>query len=114
MLFPNPTSSRVLVRKTLAAIVGEVGHIFAGEVEAFLLEEARTRGTGTGDEKEQPSSGTQNASIKEKMVRKIGRRVVAVAVSFFRAWMMCNDRRSNGTCLDKAAVYIPLIDNGKI
>jgi hypothetical protein len=112
MLFPNPISSRVLVRKTLAAIVGEVGHIFAGEVEAFLLEEARTR--GTGDEKEQSRSGTQNASIKEKRVRKIGRRVVAVAVSFFGRWMMCNDRRSNKACLDKAAVYIPLIDNGEI
>lgn len=112
MLFPNPISSRVLVRKTLAAIAGEVGHIFAGEVEAFLLEEAHTR--GASDEKAQTNSRTERASIKEKRVRKIGRRVVAVAVSFFGRWTMHNGHRSNGTCLDKAAVYIPLIDNCEI
>lgn len=83
MLFPNPRSSRVLVRKTIAAIIGEAGNIFAGEVEAFLAEEARAR---RGDyEKvdvmcdEEPAS---EVSPKERRVRKIAKRVIGVSVCF--------------------------------
>ena len=43
MLFPRFTSSRVLVRRTLAATLREQGSIFGKEIEAFLAEEARAR-----------------------------------------------------------------------
>ncbi|KAF9475517.1 hypothetical protein BDN70DRAFT_883627 [Pholiota conissans] len=75
MFFPNPISSRVLVRKTLAAIAGEVGHIFAGEIEAFLSEEARARAI----DDDTTGSAVGEGLVKEKRVRKIGTRVVAVA-----------------------------------
>ncbi|KAF9560292.1 hypothetical protein CPC08DRAFT_708223 [Agrocybe pediades] len=79
MLFPNPISSRVLVRKTLAAVLGESGNIFAGEVEAFLAEEQRARNGFY--EKVEFTKGNDDlkASPKEKRTRKIGRRVVAVS-----------------------------------
>ncbi|KIM39011.1 hypothetical protein M413DRAFT_447369 [Hebeloma cylindrosporum] len=82
MLFPHPRSSRVLVRKTLAAIVGETGNIFAGEVEAFLAEEALSRRGDdtkvefTGDKED---AGAGKVSLKERRVRKIAKRVIAVS-----------------------------------
>lgn len=75
MLFPNPISSRVLVRKTLAAVAGEVGHIFAGEVEAFLAE-ATLVVNASGDE-----DTTMSVKQKQKRTKKIAGRVIAVAVS---------------------------------
>ena len=69
----------------MAGIVGETGNIFAGEVEAFLAEEARAR---HGDEtkvefvgdKEDADAG--KVSLKERRVRKIAKRVIAVSVGF--------------------------------
>jgi len=83
MLFPNPISSRVLVRKTLAAIIGETGNIFAGEVEAFLAEEQKAR-NGFHEKVEFTICADDDlkASPKEKRTRKIGKRVVAVSVNF--------------------------------
>lgn len=85
MLFPHPHSSRVFVRKTMAGIVGETGNILAGEVEAFLAEEARgRRGDNTkvefmGDKED---AGAGKVSLKERRVRKIAKRVIAVSVCF--------------------------------
>ncbi|KJA27441.1 hypothetical protein HYPSUDRAFT_131287 [Hypholoma sublateritium FD-334 SS-4] len=73
MLFPNPVSSRILVRKTLAAIAGEVGHIFAGEVEAFLVE-ATFIANANGDK---PTA--VSLKQKKKRTRKIAARVITVA-----------------------------------
>jgi hypothetical protein len=93
MLFPNPLSSRVLVRKTLAAVVGEAGNIFAGEVETFLAEEARAQ---RGDYEKVQCVGEKEEdgkmSLKERRVRKIAKKVVGVSVcitffiSFERAY----------------------------
>ncbi|KAJ7250170.1 hypothetical protein B0H12DRAFT_1121038 [Mycena haematopus] len=84
MLFPRPTSSRVLVRRTLAATLREQGSIFGKEVEAFLAEEARAR-TGhfeketidwvdqvVGDEDE------PKVSPKERRIRQVAHRVLVV------------------------------------
>lgn len=78
MLFPTPLSSRVLVRKTLAAVIGESGNIFGGEIEAFLAEEERAR-NGIYDQK--PDGGQDKLSLKERRVRKISQRVITVSVS---------------------------------
>ncbi|KAF8798312.1 hypothetical protein BYT27DRAFT_7177807 [Phlegmacium glaucopus] len=82
MMFPNPISSRVLVRKSLGAATREIGNIFAAEVEAFLAEEARAR-RGVYEKVEfvgpdKVDSDTK-VSPKEKRVRKIGRRLITVA-----------------------------------
>ncbi|KAJ3501936.1 hypothetical protein NLJ89_g9115 [Agrocybe chaxingu] len=82
MVFPNPMSSRVLVRKTLAATIGETGNILAGEIEAFLAEEAKAR---RGQYDTIPVSNDavvdeDKVSPKEKRIRKIGKRVLAVAM----------------------------------
>ncbi|CAA7266342.1 unnamed protein product [Cyclocybe aegerita] len=82
MVFPNPMSSRVLVRKTLAATIGETGNILAGEIEAFLAEEAKAR---CGQYDTVPVSNDavvdeDKVSPKEKRIRKIGKRVLAVAM----------------------------------
>jgi hypothetical protein len=85
MLFPHPRSSRVFVRKTMAGIVGETGNIFAGEVEAFLAEEARARREDdtkvevVGDKED---AGAGKVSLKERRVRNIAKRVIAVSVCF--------------------------------
>ncbi|KAF8972501.1 hypothetical protein BDZ97DRAFT_1649682 [Flammula alnicola] len=80
MLFPNPISSRVLVRKTLAAIVGEAGNIFTGEIEAFLAEEARAR---RGDFEKTPLASSaeddEKMSPKERRMRKIAKRIISVS-----------------------------------
>ena len=75
----------MLVRKTMAGIVGETGNIFAGEVEAFLAEEARARHVDdtkvefVGDKED---AGAGKVSLKERRVRKIAKRVIAVSVCF--------------------------------
>ncbi|KAF8907694.1 hypothetical protein CPB84DRAFT_1768565 [Gymnopilus junonius] len=76
MLFPTALSSRVLVRKTLAAIINESGNIFGGEIEAFLAEEERAR-NGVYDQK--PDTGKDRLTLKERRVRKISRRVITVS-----------------------------------
>ena len=84
MLFPNPISSRVLVRKTLAATLTEGGDIFATEVEAFLAEEALTRfrkDEGTEGKESHDSSLLKDAS-KDDRVKRMGKRVIVIAVWF--------------------------------
>ncbi|KDR68787.1 hypothetical protein GALMADRAFT_78068 [Galerina marginata CBS 339.88] len=81
MLFPHPRSSRVLIRKTLAAIIGEEGNIFGGEVEAFLAEEERAR-NGIYEKVQflgKDGKDDQKMSPKERRVRKIAKRVIAVS-----------------------------------
>jgi hypothetical protein len=43
MMFLRPTSVRVLVCRTLAPTVQELGSIFGQEVEGFLVEEVHAR-----------------------------------------------------------------------
>jgi len=94
MFFPYPITSRVLVRKTIAAVIGEAGNIFVGEVEAFLAEEARARRGHyekiqfVGDKEEE-----SKMSRKEKRVRKIAKKVMGVSVCItflisFELWSM--------------------------
>ncbi|KAF8060806.1 hypothetical protein FPV67DRAFT_1673642 [Lyophyllum atratum] len=78
MLFPRPTSSRTLVRHTLAATTGELKHILAVEVEALLAEEARAR---AGHHEKTPFVGKQSdqkASLKEQRVRRIAYKALIV------------------------------------
>ena len=77
MLFPTPLSSRVLVRKTLAAVIAESGNIIGGEIEAFLAEEERVR---NGIYDQAPELGKDRLSMKERRVRRISGRVMAVSV----------------------------------
>lgn len=80
MLFPRPTSSRTLVRETLAACTMELGHILATEVEALLAEEALAK---TGRHEKVVFVGEhsdEKASPKEKRVRKVAQKVLNVAV----------------------------------
>jgi hypothetical protein len=83
MMFPRPTSARVLVRRTLAATLRELGSIFGQEVEGFLAEEARARSghyeKGNIDWVDH-NSGDGALSPKERRVRKVGRRVLVVFV----------------------------------
>ncbi|PPQ95766.1 hypothetical protein CVT26_015853 [Gymnopilus dilepis] len=76
MLFPTPLSSRVLVRKTLAAVIAESGNIIGGEIEAFLAEEERVR---NGIYDQAPELGKDRLSMKERRVRRISGRVMAVS-----------------------------------
>jgi hypothetical protein len=82
MLFPSPTSSRTLVRRTLAATISELGHILAVEIEALLAEEARPK-AGHYEKVEFVGHTGRKLSAKEKRVRKIAQRVMVVAVSEF-------------------------------
>ncbi|KAJ7730484.1 hypothetical protein DFH07DRAFT_993871 [Mycena maculata] len=81
MMFPRPTSSRTLVRRTLAATLQELGNIFGHEVEAFLAEEARARG---GHYENENIDWVDNPTIegdvspKERRIRKMAQRVVGV------------------------------------
>ncbi|KAF7367705.1 hypothetical protein MSAN_00834300 [Mycena sanguinolenta] len=84
MLFPRPTSSRTLVRRTLAAILREQGSIFGKEVEAFLAEEARARSghfeKETIDWVDQFATGEDEPKVspKEKRIWTVAHRVVVV------------------------------------
>ncbi len=89
MLFPNPVSSRVLVRKTLAATINETGDIFATEVEAFLSEEALTHHAGSDevDEDDEAERHSEDPSSKEERVKSTGQRVIVVVVCcLFFSW----------------------------
>ncbi|KAF7318664.1 hypothetical protein HMN09_00378100 [Mycena chlorophos] len=83
MLFPRPTSSRTLVRKTLAASLQELGCLFGQEVEAFLAEEAKARAGNVqaGEEVEidylDPTPSAK-VSPKERRVRRVSGRVLVV------------------------------------
>jgi len=91
MLFPNPTSSRVLVRKSLAAVNSEIGHIFASEIESLLFEDANIQNrAGEGSDRSEPGDiaaekGTkvQDLEPKEQRTKAIALRVLAVAVRGF-------------------------------
>jgi hypothetical protein len=73
------------VRKSLAAVTREIGNIFAGEVEAFLAEEARAR-RGLYEKVEfvgqNKIDSDTKVSPKEKRVRKIATRLITVVVCF--------------------------------
>ena len=82
MMFPRPTSARTLVRHTLAATAGELGHILAVEVDALLAEEARTRTVIGEEEKVAAVAKTQDErpSLKELRIKKIAQKVLPVAM----------------------------------
>lgn len=82
MMFPRPTSSRTLVRRTLAATISELGHLLAVEVEALLAEEVRLK-QGHHEHVEFVWNTGGRVSAKEKRVRKIAQKVLVVAVSGF-------------------------------
>ncbi|KAG6817295.1 hypothetical protein H0H87_010637 [Tephrocybe sp. NHM501043] len=79
MMFPQPTSSRTLVRKTLAATAGELGVVLAVEVEALLAEEARARDGHHEKVAFVGEKSDQKASPKELRVRQIGQKALVVA-----------------------------------
>ncbi|KAL1742634.1 hypothetical protein HDZ31DRAFT_42783 [Schizophyllum fasciatum] len=87
MLFPSPTSARLLVRRTLAATMQELGSVFAAEMETFLAEEARYQRHLEG--LDSPSSETAASdenkpayrflnSNKEIKIRKLADRILGV------------------------------------
>ncbi|KAJ7259813.1 hypothetical protein C8J57DRAFT_1339211 [Mycena rebaudengoi] len=81
MLFPRPTSSRTLVRRTLAATIQELGNLFGEEVEAFLAEEARARGGHYEKERVDMCPGEESespVSPKERRVKKVGQHILSV------------------------------------
>ncbi|KAK0207837.1 hypothetical protein DFS33DRAFT_1379387 [Desarmillaria ectypa] len=77
MIVPRLTSSRVFVRRSLAAITDELGHIFASEVEAFLAEERKTR--LNDDVEKRHRNGSNNVSTKEERIRMFIPRMFAIA-----------------------------------
>ncbi|KAG6910622.1 hypothetical protein DXG01_009131 [Tephrocybe rancida] len=79
MMFPRPTSSRTLVRKTLAATAGELGAVLAVEVEALLAEETRAREGHHEKVVFVGETSDQKASPKEQRVRRIGQKALVVA-----------------------------------
>ncbi|KAG6828854.1 hypothetical protein H0H92_006561 [Tricholoma furcatifolium] len=79
MMFPQPTSSRTLVRKTLAAVSGEVGFVLASEIEALLAEEARARQGYHEKVDFVGENSDQKASPKELRVRSIGQKALVIA-----------------------------------
>ncbi|KAJ7207441.1 hypothetical protein GGX14DRAFT_698162 [Mycena pura] len=79
MLFPRPSSSRTLVRRTLAATLEEMGNIFGKEVEAFLAEEARARaGPAEKEEIDCLDEDKGKVSPKERRARRVAARIFAV------------------------------------
>lgn len=82
MVIPSMTSSRVFVRKSLAAVLDELAHILAAEVEAFLAEERRAR-DGYYEKVEIKMDGGEGAELspKERRMRKFTPKMLAVAVS---------------------------------
>jgi hypothetical protein len=86
MLFPNPISSRVLVRKTLAATLTEAGDVFATEVEAFLAEEAVSRSPTKVDTMEANDSSNDSGLLrdasKNDRMKRMGKRVIVIAVRY--------------------------------
>lgn len=85
MLFPRPSSSRTLVRRTLAATLEEMGNIFGKEVEAFLAEEARARaGPAEKEEIDCLDEDKGKVSPKERRARRVAARIFAVLVRMFR------------------------------
>jgi hypothetical protein len=81
MMFPRPTSSRTLVRQTLAATISELAHILAVEIEALLAEEVRLKEGHYENVEFVGNTKGGKVSAKEKRVRKIAQKVLAVAVS---------------------------------
>ncbi|CAK5266926.1 unnamed protein product [Mycena citricolor] len=83
MMFPRPTSSRILVRRTLAATLREMGSILGQEVEAALAEELRAQ-NGVYDKEvfdlaeHLDEDDEDKVSPKERRVRAVARRVLAV------------------------------------
>jgi lipase chaperone LimK len=82
MMFPHLTSSRSLVRQTLAATAGEIGHILAVEIEALLAEEKRLK-AGHYEKVEFVGNSGRTASAKERRVRRIAQKIVVVVASDF-------------------------------
>ena len=82
MMFPRPTSTRTLVRHTLAATAAELGHILAVEVDALLAEEARARKVLLEEEKVVAVAKNENEQLsrKELRIKKIAQKVFRVAM----------------------------------
>ncbi len=79
MLFPQPTSARTLVRKTVASSLEQLGRVFASEVDAILAEEAKGR-KGIVEKPNIGDSEGVEASPKEKRVRILAERMLTIAV----------------------------------
>lgn len=79
MFFPNPKSSRVLVRKTLAATLTEAGDVFATEIEAFLAEEAFLQSNKGAEAK---GSSLLKDPSKDDRMKRMGQRIIVIAVWF--------------------------------
>ncbi|KAG7439538.1 uncharacterized protein BT62DRAFT_913251 [Guyanagaster necrorhizus] len=77
MIVPRLTSSRLFVRRSLAAITDELGNIFASEVEAFLAEERKTR--LNSDAEKDHTNRSDNVSTKEQRIRMFTPRMLAIA-----------------------------------
>lgn len=83
----------------MAGIVGETGNIFAGEVEAFIAEEARAR---RGDDTkvefvgDKEAAGAGKVSLKERRVRKIAKRIIAVSVCLASAFVVIESEGTFG------------------
>ncbi|KAK0446561.1 uncharacterized protein EV420DRAFT_1276545, partial [Desarmillaria tabescens] len=77
MIVPRLTSSRVFVRRSLAAITDELGHLLASEIEAFLAEERKSR--LNDDLEKRRTNGSDDVSTKEERIRMFTPRMLAIA-----------------------------------
>jgi hypothetical protein len=79
---PRLTTARTLVRESACQITDEIAGIFVSEVEALLQEEAVARSTGLvqgqGDGGEKSSSVAADKARKERNLKRIGKRVLAL------------------------------------
>ncbi|KAF4566562.1 hypothetical protein EYR36_011993 [Pleurotus pulmonarius] len=78
MLFPQPTSARTLVRKTVASSLEQLGRVFSSEVDAILAEEAKGR-KGIVEKPNIGDSEGVEVSPKEKRVRILAERMLTIA-----------------------------------
>ncbi|KAF7311860.1 hypothetical protein MIND_00196700 [Mycena indigotica] len=78
MLFPRPTSSRTLVRRTVAASLHEIGFLFGQQVEDFLAEETRARAGHLEKEEIDHLDMTprDKVSPKERRIRRVSQRIL--------------------------------------
>lgn len=80
MLFPNPGSSRVQVRRTLAVVMSEVGQVFAEEVEVFVEEEAKSRRSVVNGTAQNAGEGAKTKESRVQKVNKLSERVLVIGV----------------------------------
>lgn len=113
-MFPRPTSSRILVRKTLAATIEELGHIFAAEVETFLAEEARARSGHFEKVEFLGDAAGEDVSLKEKRVRKLSQKVLTVAVGPDEFPGVSETRPDSLSAVDSLAGPCSVAEDGKV